>query len=98
MSVASDMATEGPSLSPEEQEAVSRLNELENQKLITKIKYLGMHMETMDQKEKVKYSGHFDILSKSLGKLRRAIRKKMPDNTWHMNVWICVTILVLIYG
>lgn len=92
------MSTEGPSLTPEEQEVVNRINEIDNEKLVTKIKYLGMQMETMEPKEKVKYTGHFDTLSRSLGKLRRVLRKKMPDNSWHLNVYFCVTILVLIYG
>lgn len=92
------MATEGPSLTPEEQEVVNRINEMDNEQLVTKIKYLGMQMETMEPKEKVKYSGHFDTLAKSLGKLRRVLRKKLPEEAWHLNVWLCVTILVLIYG
>lgn len=98
MSDVTDMITEGPTMSPEEQEAAKRLAEMENQKLVNKIKYLGVQMDTMDPKEKIKYSGQFDTLSKSLGKLRRLIKKKMPDNSWHLTVWLCVTLLVLIYG
>lgn len=94
----SDIVTEGPSLTPEEAEAVRQLTEMDNQKLVTKIKMLGMQMETMDEKEKLKYSGQFEGLSKTLGKLRRVLRKKMPNNSWQWTIWISVTLLVLIYG
>lgn len=94
----SDLVTEGPSLTPEEQEAVKRLAEIQNQKLVNKIKYLGMQMSTMDNKEKLKYTGQFDGMSKSLGKLRRLLRKKMPQTSWQWTIYISVTLLVLIYG
>lgn len=94
----SDMITEVPTLSPAEQEAVKKLASLDSQKLVNKLKYLGMHMETMDTKEKLKYSGQFDGLTKSLGKLRRILRRKLPNTSWQWTVWICIAILILIYG
>lgn len=92
-------ATAAPrEMTPEEEEAMKILAEAEGQKLVSKIKYLGFQMDTMDEKEKIKYSNHFDQLSKSMGKLRRMIRKKMPDNSWQWTVYICVAVLILIYG
>lgn len=93
-----DIVTEGPSLTPEEAEAVRQITEMDNEKLVTKIKILGMQMETMDSKEKLKHSNQFEGLAKSLGKLRRILRKKMPSNSWQWTIWISVTLLVLIYG
>lgn len=80
------------------QAALHEKAQQEGLKLVDKIKYLGVQMNTMDAKEKLKYTGQFEKLSKSLGRLRRMIRQKMPDNSWHLTVWLCVTLLVLIYG
>lgn len=93
-----DVVSEAPVLSPEEEEAMKRLSQMNNQKLVNKIKFLGMQMETMDNKERAKYSGQFGSLTKSLGKLRRVLRQKMPANSWQWTIYISVTLLVLIYG
>ncbi len=93
-----DVVTEGPSMSPEEEAALKRAAELTNQKLVNKIKILGMQMETMDGKEKAKFSGQFETLGKSLAKLRRTLRKKMPANSWQWTIYISIALLVVIYG
>lgn len=85
-------------LTPEEEAAMKLLADAEGEKLATKIKYLGYQIDTMDPNEKLKYTGQFDKLAKSMSKLRRMLRKRMPDNSWQWTVWICIALLVLIYG
>ncbi|KAJ6641338.1 hypothetical protein Bhyg_06274 [Pseudolycoriella hygida] len=85
-------------LSPEELAALEKLKGFESQNIAKKLKVLGLQMENMDEKEKVQYSGQMDSLTKSLGKLRRLIRKKMPDTSWQTYFYICVVILILIYA
>lgn len=85
-------------LTPEQEEALRIQANQEGEKLVNRIKVLGLQVDTMEPADRLKYTGQFDKLGKSLGKLRRILRKKMPDNSWHLTVWLCVTILVLIYG
>lgn len=86
------------SMSPEEHEAMQRIASMENQKLINKIKVLGMQMDGMDNREKAKYSGQFGGLSKSLGKLRRLLRQKMPNTGWQWTIYVSLALLIIIYG
>ncbi|XP_037043850.1 uncharacterized protein LOC119079873 isoform X2 [Bradysia coprophila] len=96
----SDAITGGPSssMSPDEEVAMKRIASIENQKLINKIKVLGMQMEGMDNKEKAKYSGQFGGLSKSLGKLRRILRQKMPNTSWQWTIYVSLALLIVIYA
>lgn len=94
----SDIVSDASTLSPSEQEAVERLVQMDKENLVDKIKYMGLHVESMGPQEKGQYTSQFDMLAKSLGKLRRVLRKKMPQDLYHWKFWLCLTLLVVIYG
>lgn len=81
----------------EEMEALKHLTSAENEDLVNKLKVLGMQMEGMDAKEKAQFS-ELGGLTKSLGKLRRLLRKNMTDEQWQWTIYVSVVLLVLVYG
>lgn len=66
-----------------------------------KMKYISLQIGLLEPEEKTKFSSDFKVISKSMLKLRKAMRAKESTEAEYEIPWLflgCVTVMLLIFG